>query len=645
MAENFNDNNNIPYDESSYEGQIVRTSTNYYQEAKYAKRDRMLLNKRNFDTYHLKQDFSHKKTGQSKEFLPKQQLAVEQISGFIQQSLVDIGDWAKVEAEDGIENPKILPEEMTLLTMRQLEKAKFYGKVTDMIKLGLLGGLIIVKVHGKYTNKPRFYPQTVSDGGKLSRKLFVDRSKKVWELQVDLIRHEDYYPDPTGRGLYEGQDIEMDFSDVLALSKGPNAIFEPSVVEMVKSDFADYEQVAKKSREQNQNFTQTSFRKRVLITEFWGTLIDSSSGEVIKENCVWRIANRRYLISPPKDNPFWHQKSPFVVSPLVTTPTAVWHRALMDGPTNLNIAENELFNLIVDGGMAATHGIKQIRTDWLEDESQVADGVPPGTTLSVSSQCPPGQKVLERVDTGSITPESINVYQLINSEFQQSALTNDLRLGVLPSRQVKATEVVEMNNTITSVFSGLAKVVEQEFLRPVLDLSWQTIAQHQNDLDQNEVKNLLTKDRASAISALSPEEVFASTVEGHHFKVYGISLTLSKMKDFKKLTALLQTISSAEPLIEAFIQRFSFEKLMDKIMKSLDIDTRDLEISDEEKALNAMAQGQGGMGLGSTPNQQSNIPQAGTGPSGNSIQANSPQPAGMQKIPASPVSSIANSNG
>jgi hypothetical protein len=624
----YSSNNEIPYDESSPEGQIVRSSINYILEAKYAKRDRMLLNKLNFDTYHLKQDYSHKKTGQSKEFLAKQALSVEQIAQFIQQSLVDNGDWAHVESEPGVENPKIKPGEMTLLTMRQLEKTDFYAKVIDIIKLGLLGGIMVVKVHGKYVTKPRYYTQFSEVTGKKS--LMRDDSRKAWQLEVSLVRHEDWYPDPTGRGLYEAQAIEMDIAEVEALSIGPDAIFDPRVVDSCRADFADYEQVAKKSRETNQNLTQTSYRKRVNIKEFWGTLINSSDGRVICENSVWAIANDRYLIRHPTPNPFWHQQSPFVAGHLLSTPFAVWHKALMDAPTRHNIALNELYNLILDSGMMAIHGIKQLRMDWIADENQVADGIPPGTTLEVNSQCPPGEKVLERVDTASMAPEANQVYQLTNSEFQQAALTNDLRLGVLPSRQVKATEVVEMNQSITSVFSGIAKMVEINFLEIVLDKSWKTIAQHQNDLDQREVQNLITKERAREIAAMSPDEVFAETVDGHHFKVYGITKILNKLKDFRKLQSFLQTISGSEVLIESFIKEYSFTNFLHEIMESLDIDTDKLKLSAEEQALNQIGQqaaqggqpgGPGAQQQGSGPNNQSQIPQASTGPLNQSVQS------------------------
>ena len=69
-----------------------------------------------------------------------------------------------------------------------------------------------------------------------------------------------------------------------------------------------------------------AFRKRVVLHEFWGTLLDNR-GRVIAERQVATMANDRYLIRPPEDNPFWHGQSPFVCAPLVRVPFSVrWNR-------------------------------------------------------------------------------------------------------------------------------------------------------------------------------------------------------------------------------------------------------------------------------------------------------------------------------
>lgn len=612
----------IPEETPRDDAQIIRATYSYREEANVAKRDRMVQNRLNWDTYNLKGDFTHKKRGQSREFLPKQSLAVEQISSFFHQAMLDVGDWWSCDYAKGMKDLKIKPHEIQRLTQRQLEKIHFDEKVEDLLKLGLIGSLAIAKIHGEFVKKPVFYTQSkINDEDKMEHTLY-RAEKPCWQAKIDLIRQEDFFPDPTGDGLYLIQQIEMDLQKVKELSRGPHAIYDEEVVNKITGGFEDMEQVARKARETGQNQTFTTYRKRVRLWECWGTIIDPASGEVIHKDVTWTVANDRYLIQKPRPYPFWHGSHPYVYVPIIRTPHGVWHKALMDAPTMLNIAQNESFNLALDAGIMAAFGIRQLRTEWLADETKVADGIPPGETLEVNSMCPPGQKVLESVQTGTLSPEFFQMYNILGSEFNQAAITNDLRMGQVPSRAVKATEVVEASQSITSMFTGLSRVLEQNLIVAILEKLWMTMCQNMDDLDSEEVIALIGKDRAVELAAMSPEERFKQTANGYKFRVFGISLILNKMKDFKKMTSLLQTIAGSQPLMEEFIKKYDMGKLLTELMKSLDIDTVKLELDKvEQQAMMGMQAG----GAPPGPDMQSQIPQvAGMGNEGN---PGGPQPA------------------
>ncbi len=182
---------------------------------------------------------------------------------------------------------------------------------------------------------------------------------------------------------------------------------------------------------------------------------------------------------------------------------------------------------------------------------------------------------MERVDSAEEFGEAVQVYNLTQAEFNVSAFTNDLRMGTLPERNVKATEVVSANQSITGVMNGIVKVVEGEgwegWCSPGLNLAWLTMAQHMNDMDTKQVQAILG-DKAKKIANLSNEEIFAETAQGLKFRVFGLSTTLNKMQDYRKLTSLLQTVSGSEGLLAAFMQAYSLPKFLGEIIKSLDID-------------------------------------------------------------------------
>lgn len=579
------------------------------QESSMARFDRIQQNRINFDVYHLRQDWAYKQKGQSREFLPKQAMAVEQGANFIRQGLVDIGEWFRVYPEAGLNEAmmKMKPAEIQLLLQRQLAKNDIVDKVGDSIKLGFLGSLMICKVHGEYVPKIEYKVEKKFKGLSLKKNL-IKKESKVWQLKLSLVRQEDWFPDPTGRGMYVIQDLYMDHYDVKMLSEGPNAIYDPEVVRMLAgSTYANegYDKEYNKARETGQNTTTHGYRKQIKLSEYWGNIVDSE-GNLIHENVVMTIANDNFIIQQPTPNPLWHGENPFVAAPIMTVPHGVWGKALMDAPTMLNRAINEMMNLQIDGGMMAVHGIKQIREHWLEDATQVENGIPAGETLRVNASCPPGATVLENVMTSTVPPDATQVMNTLNQEFYASSLTNDLRMGVASYRSVKATEVAEASQSIHSMFSGMAEQIEANYLTKILEKSWKTIAQHTQELDFESLKSLFGSERADALKSLTNEDLFAETVLGSKFDVYGVSATLNKQKDFTKLQAMLQTVASSPILMESFNKEYDFTKLLGEIMKSLDINTAKLEHDQKLQVPGASPAPAPG------PDMQSQIPQAGS---------------------------------
>jgi hypothetical protein len=588
------------------------------EEAYQSKTSRMALNRDNYDMYHLRHDFSHKKDGQSTEILSKQKMAVEQIKSFFQQALCDLGEWWRAVPADGSSGELMLirPEEIQKLTNHMLQKANYFSHVGNSVQSALLGSLAVTKVHGCMESKPKY--KVRSEGRGKSFKKYVEAVEdKTWQLALDIIRQENYFPDPTAeKGRYRIEECYLDLTTVRQLSEEPYAIFDKEVVKNLQPwTGGDSLQEMKKSREQGQNTVVGSMRPRVKLTEFWGDIVDDKTGEVLFENCVVTIANDTHIIRKPTQNPLWHQRAPIIAAPLLEVANSVWHTALMDAATKHNRSLIEIFNLVLDAAMMQVHGIKQLRTDVLADPKQVSDGIRAGDTLQVTSALPAGAKVLEPLIAVEIPAQAMNVMNVLSQEFNASALTNDLRQGVMPFRAVKATEVVEASNTITSVFQGLAKNVEAKLIQPELELSWMTIAQNWDLIDREVFISLFGKERGEFLSQIDPQDVFVNTVNGVRFEVYGITLTLGKTQDFRKLTTLLQTIGSSEVLIEEFTKRYDFGKLLGEIMTSLDLNKKKLEV---DQATQALSQGGGGdplaqAGAPGAPNQMSQVPQAGAG--------------------------------
>lgn len=565
-----------------------------YQEADEAKWDRLSKNQENRDAFLCRQDWSHKLPGQSTEFLPKVPIAVEQMAAVVKRGLMAAGgDFFSFDVSPVLAN-KIGGPQLVKMLMTFLENlwapngqtTDIYTVLGDAVKNGMLESLMILKVHGGMVTTRDFrYERGVEldqGTGKVSRKNELQVNEyEDWKLRIDLVRPEDYFPDPTGNGLYEIHEVERDLHDVQAMVD--DGIYDKKAVDqLVNEDYPRELDQKRSDQARNQPIaTNPKFRKRVVLREFWGSLL-APDGTLAHRNVVATVANNRFLIRPPEPNPFWHQESPFVVAPLIRVPWSVWHKALFDNASSLNLAINEMFNLILDGGMSSVWGVRQIRMDDLEDPGQVEGGIQQGATLAVKSTLPHNAKVLEQITEGDIPGEAFNVFQFLNSEFAQAAMTNELKLGQLPQKQVRATEVVEANQSQGVTLDSLIGDLEKNLIGRLLMKSLWVVLQNADRIPQETVVDMLNMVSAQLIMRAPPEERFALFYGKARVKVSGLTATINKNQEFQRLMAAMQVIMSNPALMQAFMAKFSADKALNKIFTSLNVDPMDIQMDATE---------------------------------------------------------------
>lgn len=568
---------------------VIQAIQRYYQEAEDAKQERLVKNRINRDIYLGRQDWSYKQDGQSRETLPKVPATVEQMCAFIKRGLIQFGDWFSVTPDrtlagliDGDQIREVLKTFFDELYERNNKTSKLSTVIADGVKVGLLESLIILKVHGGLMpiRRPRFAP-----GSRATRsdpELLWDEDE-VWRLRIDVVRPEDYFPDPSGNGLYEIHRVERDLHEIVQLAE--EGVYDEDVVRQLIGTSVEQPLDEKRTdRDRNQlDATPPGFRKKVFLTEFWGTIL-RSDGTIAHRNVVATVANDRYLIRKPEPNPFWHQESPFVVAPLIRVPFSVWHKALYDHASSLNITINELFSLMIDGAIGSVWGIKQIRVEDLEDPSQVANGVQQGATLAVKSTLPHNADVMKVVATGEVPNDAMAMLEAANREFNTAALSNELKVGQLPPKQVLATEVVEVSQSQAVTLDGIIADLEGEIIAPLIRKSWLNILQNADDIPSHAWTSVINRQTAMLIMRASPEERYALFSDKCQFRVFGLSATMQRALDFQKMMALMQATTLNPMLMRAFMMKFSPDKALRSMMKALNLNPDNLEMDPGEQA-------------------------------------------------------------
>jgi len=554
----------------------------YKREGDDAKKTRMKKNRDNMNAYLSVQDWSHKSEGQSQEFLPKTSVAVEQFGGFVKRALTQFGAYYDIELPLGSESPisgsairELMNCSLDNLLVGDNKFSSFQLQLSDGVKTGALESLCIFKIHGNMHAEPRFRFEAGDQGIKLEQD-----ELESWKLRVDLVNPMNYGVDPTGANLYEYHTVEKDLHKVIELAE--QGVYDSAAVARLENDFKMKEEDTRQRDQTGHDDAQKpGFRKKVVITEFWCSIIDND-GKLVHRNVFCAMANDRYVIRKPTKNPFWHKKSPFVAIPLIRVPFSEWHKALFDDAVKLNFAENEIFNLIIDGGISAVWGIKQVRIDDLEDPAQAQGGFPQGETLAIKSTVPYGHKVLEKVAEGEVPRDSMAVLEMLSREFAAAALSSELKLGSLPSKQVRATEIVELSQSQAVTLDGIIADVEQ-MIEMVLERIWLTMLQNLDDFSASHILTAVGPRVAFTLGTMSPAERYSIFANNPcSFKVHGLSAMLARTRDFQKFMALLQAVTTNPLLFQAFFKKYSPDKVLNHMMKMLGINPERIEKDDME---------------------------------------------------------------
>lgn len=592
---------------------IVATILGYRQEAEDARRVRDALTERNMAAYFSRIGGEEPMAGQSDEFLPKVALGVDRTAAVINRGLTGYGQWFAVElaGEQGRttgqrDTSRLTAEQIEKLMRRHLEPQQsalgdvqnFPLTVTDASKVGLLQAVCALKIGGDrlatkqlaLTDLPAWDTAGVPTG--MHEQLLLIETPR-WQLRTSLVRPRDLYLDPSGKGLYIIEASEIDWHELVEQSEGPEPLYDIRELRAAQSRAAgggpgrlesrDGERDAEVSAETNTPVPPSGAgRRKVQLLECWGTILNED-GEAVYRNVVCTIASEKYVIRRPQQNPFWHQRPPYVICPLLRVPFSVNHKALYDDVVDLNLSLNKMFNLMLDGAIASAWNTRQVHMDRIKNSEDFTAGIPPGSTLIPNDDVPPGTPLMMSVNTGQVPGDAMAMYALVDKEMQSASMDNDIRAGQVPQGRVTATAVSEASTQGSLFFESIIYNLEHNFIQPALWMCWLTILQHADDWMQPETRNLIGEDAARALAGLSPARRYMLYAEDARFRVYGISSVLARTKQYQKLLALLQVINANAPIGQAILQEIDLTKFLHMLFQSLNLDPDALLLSEQQK--------------------------------------------------------------
>ena len=390
-------------------------------------------------------------------------------------------------------------------------------------------------------------------------------------LRVDLIPFEDFYPDPSAAKQYMIHEIEVPISAL------PELGFTDEEIDKMRHAAPGTEKLEEQRRRSGLVAAMPSPTNRVLLREYWGDLTDPETGKMLAQGVTFMTAAGTHVCKPPERirDVHWHGHRPFINVPLLPTPTAEQHHAFLDIAVPLVEAECELFNLLADSGFHAGLGVKQIRSSMLVDPTILAKGLIAGMELDVADG-QPDTDVVKRVDTGTLTPEMLTIYDRIARTRQEATRTNDLQLGRQAQRKTSATEINQITESSDDLFSNMALRFEDTAVEPLLELCWLTLWQDADDGMVARIGAQLIPEHAQTLALMTPEERFVAFASAISFKVQGYKYQLQSVKDMQTIMMLQQQALQNPALMQVLQTQIDPVKFYKMVLRSKGIDPADL---------------------------------------------------------------------
>jgi len=420
------------------------------QEAEDATRDRRNAADELWNLYQNKQDYSKKKSWQSKVFVPKVFMAVEQATSIVKRAVISPRKLFKLEAKDPKDiEAKKARKEVERIFKRALSNSNFAIAYAEVIKEAFLVGLGVPKV--LWENGLKYVNSSTS-------KTYIDPDYQQGDVSPKYVIEEK----------------EMDLATLKLMAKKINAdsdknIYNMAEINKIQEDQRDIEhEMEERKRRGISDHNKTD--KRVLITEFWGDIVDKNTNK-IKENQLVLIANEKYIIRQ-QDNPFEHGFNPYVPTTPISYPhRGAWGVSLVEPVAKMQYAYNNIINLSLDNLNFSVNKMFEYQPSMLVNPRSMTQ-VYPGKMVAKSTQ----GRAIEEIRTSGVGQDSFVTMDLLQGEIQKGTAVTEFLMGT-SGKSKTATEAELKTAQAQGLFDTIARDIEATSLTKIIEMSFDLLIQ------------------------------------------------------------------------------------------------------------------------------------------------------------------------
>lgn len=524
-----------------------------------------------YSQYHGATSTEGKAPWQSTAHNPVSKRDVDTIAARIVSIIFSEEDWFGIQPSSRSQNTLVDVAEATI--QWQLHKGRFREPIETSIKDALICGTGPMKVTYERGLKPwmssEFIPdaprtvmgQTLIGKGRFTMNRTV---KPVSQLTFRPVIPTDWWLDPSGLNRYVIHRSKRHVSDLWKLTK-PQV--DPRTQEEILPAIYDADEVSKirpgsRDRKLDQ-FASTIRRERYLayedmtvdVYEMWGDISDPSTGVVMYPNSFATFCDKQWLLRAPQENPFWHQRIPFIDFRSMLNPHQIYGYGFLMQGSSLQEEADRMLQLMID---KAHLSVPMVEVDTAAAKNSEDFG---GSHLKIDPmrmfQKRSGDRTLftpVKVTDGPSVADT-QVYNLILQAREASTGVNEYATGQNQNTTRKTAKEVEIKVSASdSQFNDIGQYMEEHSLSPLIQMVYELSIQYENNLASPELMKLLAdnplaQQMVTAFASMPLEQRWAMMSLEAEFRVDGVTRMvtrqqrLDRLVNFLKLIGMDQTMS------------------------------------------------------------------------------------------------------
>jgi len=218
-------------------------------------------------------------------------------------------------------------------------------------------------------------------------------------------------------------------------------------------------------------------RDQVVLHYIWGDLYDEH-GDQRMDGEFAIVSQKKYLIQPPTENPYWHGRIPFAIGGALDLPGNPYAKS----PVIVNLdgleAKVDMTNQTLDYFMQVCNPPTEVDIGQLQHKpSQLANGLFPGKVLEVEKYAGNNGPAVARTGVPDMSP---GVYQAYGNVRQDLAeYTGMAGAASQPQRRTRtsAKEATERMQAVMGTMEQIVTNIELDVLEPALRQTFLLILQ------------------------------------------------------------------------------------------------------------------------------------------------------------------------